>query len=1337
MLLLATISAGSPRIGQAQPAAPGKPLTVPNWTFDPAAPPSGGWAPRDGRPPFDQVTAESVPSGLTIGGEPVAYWLIQASGEPDSLDPLLDSLGAQPLGGHATDARLVRVAESVGPTLDGQPGVAAAVEYRPAYKAAPVLEDVVALSGLSDLIDGDGFLRLMAIFHLDEDPRDYEASIAMQLPPLATIDAALIPTGAGSTRDSRTLAVAVAPHADQLAQADATLRVLMGAEAIAAVRPWADAELPFERVITTHQVGAVPVAAPPWTFDENWAAGDDLDPDFAKLFARGITGRGELLGVTDRGFDSAFDEASNCRFTYGPNAGDQPPPLTTVVAPGLPAAGLGNLRPANKVFAALAPTPFASCEQVNPDHGWNSAFWAASEQPFVVAARAGVALDDPFDDEEASSRSEDFGHLVDAHQQGDAQAPGAQLLFQDFVAQREGDGSCLTQLWPWGDMVEQAYDAGRGVRVHNYSWGEFNGGSPEAHDSRTEPEAQQYAENPRTFDLAAWRRRDWLPLFSAGNRGARGTGTLLLEAHVKSGVTVGGVSGVTEDVDSSSRGPGYAGTAGVPLGGGLGGRIKPDVVATMSLLGASRASENCLGHDWLVAGTSSAAPLVSSQALGIRQYFVDGYYPAGSPASSPGFSPTNALLKAVLVNATRSLTGAGTGDLPADNGTHRPTHGQGWGRSVLDDSLFFAGDPIELGPGSTRRPERSFLAVLNDAPNGLDSSVLPNDGRDAIVDDYRGALAWPSAREHVYSIALDRSEDLHVTLAWSDPPPPSSYLGLGDLGGNPLRNDLDLELIDPNGTVWRPQPGLNTSDPARLWDDGFSMAGTAPCPAGCGTTCPPSPPPPELPSLEMDHPQVLGAECDFTGRDRVNTVENVFLEALPGGGVEGWQLRVLFYGHEDSALTDQPAWPNLNDTDGDLGQDFISDTVQGYALIASGNLATSAGVPYFGASRYRCGEELEVFLREADTLPSAPTVLVQSVTSTGATDCEELTLEQPMGPDFLWRSPAGALTVVDESVGVASACPGNGDGQLVATDDSFITVTYTDASPAGRVRTGTTRITCRNLQYLTSAFFPADGADPCQADTAAPDELRPGGSGYLNVTFVSDGGADATGLTATIVPENHLVSTPAGAVSLPDAPPDTTASFPIVVNPRVCADSPASVRFRVEVAGDAGFRDRSYFEVPLNCALAGTDTLAPARPDEVPDTLGAAPPSLRVAKAGALNLDLMLAWEGTATADSHAIWRGSLHALAAGGYDHAILDDGQASDMCGLPGGAGLMVQELLNEETDHPGSSYYLVTAVADCAGLFDIQGSSGSSRINQPPFGLQPFLERPHGRVEAPQCQ
>jgi hypothetical protein len=59
-----------------------------------------------------------------------------------------------------------------------------------------------------------------------------------------------------------------------------------------------------------------------------------------------------------------------------------------------------------------------------------------------------------------------------------------------------------------------------------------------------------------------------------------------------------------------------------------------------------------------MSGTSSAAALIAGEAALVRQYFSDGFFPAGAATPGAGFAPSAALLKAVLINSASPIARA-------------------------------------------------------------------------------------------------------------------------------------------------------------------------------------------------------------------------------------------------------------------------------------------------------------------------------------------------------------------------------------------------------------------------------------------------------------------------------------------------------------------------------------------------------------------------------------------------------------------------------------------------------------------------------------------------------
>lgn len=158
-------------------------------------------------------------------------------------------------------------------------------------------------------------------------------------------------------------------------------------------------------------------------------------------------------------------------------------------------------------------------------------------------------------------------------------------------------------------------------------------------------------------------------------------------------------------------------------------------------------------------GTSMATPAVAGSALNIRQYFVDGFYPEGSAGGDP-LAPSAALVKGMLIASTADMA---AGDIPNNN--------EGWGRILLDNSLYFAGDTREL--------------MAEEVGPGLGTGGL-----------------------YSKDFTLDGNEPLVVSAVWTDYPATSG-------GGTRLINDLDLLVTAPGGAQYK----------GNVFSGGFSTTG--------------------------------------------------------------------------------------------------------------------------------------------------------------------------------------------------------------------------------------------------------------------------------------------------------------------------------------------------------------------------------------------------------------------------------------------------------------------------------------------------------------------------------
>ncbi len=196
------------------------------------------------------------------------------------------------------------------------------------------------------------------------------------------------------------------------------------------------------------------------------------------------------------------------------------------------------------------------------------------------------------------------------------------------------------------------------------------------------------------------------------------------------------------------------------------GRRKPELFAPGVGIVSADAFTGCAVQ--AQTGTSMAAPAVAGAAMLTRQYFQDGFYPTGVAISEHALTPSGALLRAVLLNAGRDMAGV----------AGYPSFVEGWGRLVLEDALPFAGDPRGLHIEDVRR-----------------------------FDD--DALETGDVRTHEILVE-SAGEELRVTLVFTDAPaaPAAAFAPV---------NDLDLEVIDPDGDVYR----------GNVFASGESLAGGA------------------------------------------------------------------------------------------------------------------------------------------------------------------------------------------------------------------------------------------------------------------------------------------------------------------------------------------------------------------------------------------------------------------------------------------------------------------------------------------------------------------------------
>ena len=506
-----------------------------------------------------------------------------------------------------------------------------------------------------------------------------------------------------------------------------------------------------------------------------WNAALSVDATHTPVYSHGIFGQGQIVGDADTGSD--WDNM----WMYE-TSGDM------------------NFNGSGTTFSGTPGTKFVGYQTLGDDHdgasnnensqGRGSSGHGTHTSTTIVGDSA---WHDPSSD----------GILA----RGDGIAPMAKIAFQDISTTPSKTGtegldglpSDLNNLFLW------AYNAG--ARIHSDSWGSSN--------SNYDTYAQQ-------SDQFMWNHKDFLAVIAMGNAGPN-SGTIGSPATAKDVVSVGASqSGAGCNVAATGQESTVWQNPGDPedrYGSGWNsdgirdddletmgwfsshgptdeGLRKPEIVTPgghMTYAGWSTGSTSdgptADGHNGgysntsatsngtylcQMGGTSMATPAAAGATALIRQYYTDGFYPSGAKNSSDEFTPSAALMKATLIASTRNMTGYYT----TDNGSSSsranvPTNGQGWGRVVLDDALYFSGD--------SRKVE---------------------------VHDVTGGLNAGQQQQYTVQTGSNTAEDFKVVLVWTD------YYGTQS-SSDPLVNDLNLTVSD----------GSNTYKGSVFGTDGYSTTG--------------------------------------------------------------------------------------------------------------------------------------------------------------------------------------------------------------------------------------------------------------------------------------------------------------------------------------------------------------------------------------------------------------------------------------------------------------------------------------------------------------------------------
>lgn len=441
------------------------------------------------------------------------------------------------------------------------------------------------------------------------------------------------------------------------------------------------------------------------------------------LANKGVTGKGEIVTIFDSGLDywSAFFQDPE----------DDEPGDSHVVVQAYTDEG-GNLQ---EVSSSNDP---GGCK-----HGTHIAT--------IIAGNLSIADDHP-----------NGGNLMHYYDWG-GQTRGnvvdyfpVRLYIQDF-GYTESD-TCKLGDFDFATAMDKAYNPPHDSRIHQNSWNYDN-------------PAGDYVGAAIDVDNMVWNNKDFVVVFSAGNKGPD-SNTIMPPATAKNCITVGSSWTPSFDVSPDST------TSFSSRGWTTDGRIKPEVVApggadpftyNRQYIWGARANTTWAGdsaHTNLtgMAGTSQAAPHISSACAMIRQYFKDGFYPDGDTLLGASFEPSAALVKAVLIASTVDM------GVTEGKGKPIPNRTEGWGRVVLDNALYFAGESKAL--------------IISENETGVSTG-------DSVINTIN---------------IVNTDEPLKIVLAWSD----TAATALAD---PTLINDLDLTVTSPHGNKYR----------GNVFSEGFSV----------------------------------------------------------------------------------------------------------------------------------------------------------------------------------------------------------------------------------------------------------------------------------------------------------------------------------------------------------------------------------------------------------------------------------------------------------------------------------------------------------------------------------
>jgi len=322
----------------------------------------------------------------------------------------------------------------------------------------------------------------------------------------------------------------------------------------------------------------------------------------------------------------------------------------------------------------------------------------------------------------------------------------------------DGGAFLPEEYYPIVEVPQQESD----TYVHMNSWGSGSRGDYSDSD-------EVYDQAVRDSNRDVEYNEPMVITSSAGNDGQGGEQTTGSPGHAKNVISVGATESYKPDGSQhggqDTDNPDYVADFS-SRGWTTDNRIKPDVVAPGDniLSTASPEAHDEPTYSWM-SGTSMSNPAVAGAAAVVVEWYEENY----------GERPSPAMVRSILINTAHDLDDANGNTGPI------PNRYEGWGMVDISKLEYPYESPIQF-----------------------------------TFEDQNSLLTTGETNEY-YVSAHEDDEPLKITLTWTDE---NALAGDSDGGTPTLKNNLDLEVVNPEGEVIRGNAFDLSGDGES--DDGFT-----------------------------------------------------------------------------------------------------------------------------------------------------------------------------------------------------------------------------------------------------------------------------------------------------------------------------------------------------------------------------------------------------------------------------------------------------------------------------------------------------------------------------------